>query len=282
MKREMPKVRQCKHCGARFQAARKEIFCSAKCGLVFRTQLARRKPPRPCANCARPIQDSSGRFCNPGCRAAYRKARRKRATYVCRFCRVPFHATREEEVFCSAECRGRYEDRQLRIHVVREELRNNRVRRRAESVPVIARFKKECSVSGKVSCEVCGWSPPEVFRTRFGRRILHAHHVIPLASGGSDSRRNLVLLCPNHHAVAHRLGSQRQGIWYGAQTREDLLAELTVIHNNPSEWSQLRVQRLKTMKTEILSSEQRNGTNPKIRIPKQKVGASFSSDGKNS
>jgi 5-methylcytosine-specific restriction endonuclease McrA len=51
--------------------------------------------------------------------------------------------------------------------------------------------------------------------------MLHAHHVIPLAFGGDDAEANLVLLCPNHHAIAHALGDykpsgmpSRSG-WYG-------------------------------------------------------------------
>jgi 5-methylcytosine-specific restriction endonuclease McrA len=69
-------------------------------------------------------------------------------------------------------------------------------------------------------CEFCGWTPAEP-------RLLHCHHIVPLACGGSDRRSNLVVLCPNHHALAHAAGRRRAGIWHGARTTQELFAALT-------------------------------------------------------
>jgi predicted HNH restriction endonuclease len=33
----------------------------------------------------------------------------------------------------------------------------------------------------------------------------HLHHVIPVAKGGGNEADNLVVLCPNCHAMAHRI-----------------------------------------------------------------------------
>ena len=41
-------------------------------------------------------------------------------------------------------------------------------------------------------CEICGWP-----------RRCHCHHVLPLASGGTNDPSNLITLCANHHADAH-------------------------------------------------------------------------------
>lgn len=49
---------------------------------------------------------------------------------------------------------------------------------------------------GKDFCEHCRWTPPVA-------SILHAHHIIPISCGGPDARENILVLCPNCHAIAH-------------------------------------------------------------------------------
>jgi hypothetical protein len=51
------------------------------------------------------------------------------------------------------------------------------------------------------ACEVCGWMPRPPLRDT----ACNAHHVRPRAEGGDDSDDNRIILCPNHHAVAHAL-----------------------------------------------------------------------------
>ena len=91
---------------------------------------------------------------------------------------------------------------------------------------------------------MCGWKlPPRLTRADHARRMLHAHHVIPLAFGGDDSAANLVLLCPNHHAIAHALGDykpsgmpSRSG-WYGPLTREAMIHEIRLLQRgSAAEW----------------------------------------------
>lgn len=41
-------------------------------------------------------------------------------------------------------------------------------------------------------CQVCGFN-----------LFVHAHHITPVRSGGSDALSNLITLCPNHHLMAH-------------------------------------------------------------------------------
>jgi hypothetical protein len=79
---------------------------------------------------------------------------------------------------------------------------------------LVGREKRKAS-----GCEVCGWS--------VARRALHVHHVVPLACGGEDGPENLVVLCPNHHALAHVLGKRsRSGEWRGARKRRELVGQL--------------------------------------------------------
>lgn len=42
-------------------------------------------------------------------------------------------------------------------------------------------------------CGVCGFS-----------EIVEVHHILPRKMGGEDNPENLMLLCPNHHALADR------------------------------------------------------------------------------
>ena len=49
-------------------------------------------------------------------------------------------------------------------------------------------------------CQVCEYDP----RNRYAQEICHVHHVVWLSRGGDNDRSNLVVLCPNHHAIVHR------------------------------------------------------------------------------
>ncbi len=66
-------------------------------------------------------------------------------------------------------------------------------------------------------CEVCGWTPRPPLRPS----AVNAHHVCPRGEGGDDSDENRLVLCPNHHAVAHALHRERP-----ARDRSELLGRL--------------------------------------------------------
>jgi hypothetical protein len=48
-------------------------------------------------------------------------------------------------------------------------------------------------------CQLCGWNP----REEYGHGLCHGHHIHWLSRGGEDDLRNLLLVCPNHHAAIH-------------------------------------------------------------------------------
>jgi hypothetical protein len=48
-------------------------------------------------------------------------------------------------------------------------------------------------------CQICLWNP----RKRYDERICHAHHIHWLSRGGDDTKNNMVLICPSHHAAIH-------------------------------------------------------------------------------
>lgn len=82
------------------------------------------------------------------------------------------------------------------LEEVRDKLLGNfRSVRYRQGVDLIAAFRK----SRPPSCEGCGWAPPAQ------GAALHVHHVLSRAKGGSDEPSNLLLVCPNCHAVSHAL-----------------------------------------------------------------------------
>ena len=48
-------------------------------------------------------------------------------------------------------------------------------------------------------CQLCGWSSEPTF----GASVAEGHHLQWLSRGGEDHIDNMVLLCPNHHRLAH-------------------------------------------------------------------------------
>ena len=109
---------------------------------------------------------------------------------------------------------------------------------RASSIIVKSRQSKQHLI-GKAgtACEVCGWS----FNRRDILRSVHclitAHHVIPVACSGTSEPDNLVLLCPNCHAIAHDIwGKPRGGEWRGPKTRDELLSSLRLLVSDPDGW----------------------------------------------
>lgn len=70
-----------------------------------------------------------------------------------------------------------------------------------------------------LGCEICAWRPPDY-------KMLHAHHIVPLSCGGTDATKNTIVLCPNHHGIAHRVGTRKQGRYVGPETREALILAL--------------------------------------------------------
>lgn len=53
-------------------------------------------------------------------------------------------------------------------------------------------------------CGVCGWSLPlKSWDNYTPQRGCQFHHIIPVCEGGKTTEDNMILLCPNCHALAH-------------------------------------------------------------------------------
>lgn len=106
-------------------------------------------------------------------------------------------------------------------------------------------FKSAKAREGNDCCEVCRWRPPKVLRALAGGRIdrlLHGHHIVPVACGGADHPDNMILLCPTHHAIAHHVGRMVRDPdtaaleWLGARSRAHFLVEMELL-KNADEWT---------------------------------------------
>jgi len=101
------------------------------------------------------------------------------------------------------------------------------------------KFKREFFHEGRALCWVCGWRPPAFLWNGRTWNALHCHHVIPTCCEGPNKKSNLVVLCPNHHAIAHRLGrNRRDGRWvyFGPKTPDELIRTLKEIDQDPRAW----------------------------------------------
>lgn len=174
--------------------------------------------------------------------------KRHRAERSCIQCGTIFEGNRLT-LFCSEACgitwRAAQKDEGRRKRQASLNAKQRLGVRRSESAPIVRSLKAQRAKAGEMRCAVCQWVPPPPIAIRRGLDLLHAHHVVPLACGGSNGQENLVILCPNHHALAHRVGQQNGSRWYGAPTPSDLIAELTALERDPEQWLRLRAQRLK-------------------------------------
>ena len=102
--------------------------------------------------------------------------------------------------------------------------------------------QRAAEAGGRLRCDFCGWEPPQVPDARSpdqrhpGWVLLEAHHVMPRRRKGASAVDNLVLLCPNHHAVADRLHSLFERPGDPPPTRDQLFALLKRAGENPRAW----------------------------------------------
>jgi 5-methylcytosine-specific restriction protein A len=87
--------------------------------------------------------------------------------------------------------------------------------------------RRDCIKHRGTTCEVCGFSFGAVYGD-IGKDFIHVHHIVPVSQFGQDYRlnpvRDLVPLCANCHAMAHR----------GSVSTPRSVAELKAIIENSS------------------------------------------------
>ena len=114
---------------------------------------------------------------------------------TCANCGSPIPSTRRSNAkYCSEHCQRRAG--------LTSEVRNKiveRGKRKSKRHPgLLSAFETKCAI--------CGWSIPQ-WRPGY-EHCEHSggcevHHIVPISQGGTEESRNLILLCPNCHKMAH-------------------------------------------------------------------------------
>ena len=85
------------------------------------------------------------------------------------------------------------------------------------------KYKRRLIRLTSCQCESCGWRPPTLEYVSLDS-IMNVHHIVPCCEGGTHTDDNLILLCPNCHAIAHSIYCVP---WHGrSKTRPWLLSSL--------------------------------------------------------
>lgn len=170
-----------------------QIFCSRSCYFDFkRTFNAGTKITATCAKCDKqfkrwPSQIHEINYCSKSCANSANHPANKPRRYepaipkTCKQCGATFYVfpyRQNTAKFCSKDCW--YDFKRIRPKARDNGLRN---------------------LPNK--CMVCGFDI-----------VVAVHHIIPRREQGTDDLSNLVILCPNHHAMADR----------GLISREELTA----------------------------------------------------------
>ena len=129
-----------------------------------------RKPSRP--------PTKTGDFCSTPCYAEWRREKNKR---VCPICDEDFYPKRREQRFCSLLC-ATSRPRKVRV--------NGRGKNHKETL------RKELFEKG--------WDGVCMIQKCKYNRTIDIHRLVAGKDGGIYSPKNIVALCPNHHAEAHR------------------------------------------------------------------------------
>lgn len=137
------------------------------------------KIQRICVNCdalfeadTREINRGNAKYCTLKCAGIHTNKNRVKIKQTCINCNEEFESVKKAK-FCSNSCKQKnYRKKQ-----------NNR----SENIKTIYRQIQH------LPCCLCGWK--EATRD--------IHHIIPVSKGGTNDLSNLVVLCPNHHRMAH-------------------------------------------------------------------------------
>lgn len=95
--------------------------------------------------------------------------------------------------------------------------------------PQHMKIKREAHIQQGYCCTICGWT---IEGTETGACAIH--HITPIGKGGEDSIDNVVVLCPNCHALADAgliTQAQLHGLVDVARNTRPDLSQITEIIN---------------------------------------------------
>lgn len=116
---------------------------------------------------------------------------------VCAMCGKEFATRQHARKYCSADCRRRAGAKANYLNLVA----------RWGNYSHKGYLAKEIVFNYGERCAICGWqATPELIEVNGRKQWAHGndiHHIVPASEGGLSDYENLILLCPNHHKMAH-------------------------------------------------------------------------------
>ena len=207
-------MNKCKNCGKDIENYDAHSFCNWNCYMEYRRahpeEYGQKTKTYQCAYCGKegvkrkPSEARNNVYCSRECS---NKAQSQALANIknidtsngvrlqCEFCNSDFfvkpHRAHKAR-FCSRKCSHDH--------------RANR--------PLV--IKKPRDIKGSLNPNFRNWSARSTARAnaieKMGHQcvicgfdiIVHVHHIVPVAAGGSNDIDNLIVLCPNHHEMADR------------------------------------------------------------------------------
>lgn len=202
-------------CSTEAQKARVEIVCE-RCGDVFEVEENRQDTAKYCSReCVKDQREltceqcgekytvdacraDESKYCSRSCLGKAGKGVRTAEYYdiECGWCGEIFERveSEKEREFCSVECKSNWQSQFTGSdhwswrggHTLIEGVKS-------ELTPTFSQVRDEVRAS---ECEICGKTKEDV------GRALDVHHIIPIRSGGTNGKWNLMTLCPSCHHTA--------------------------------------------------------------------------------
>ncbi len=192
----------CKKCGKEFKQRKRydasrsdQEFCSRSCYQSYRAKHAgEARLALPCDRCGKilyrwPSQiNDSGNYCSKSCAngANHAVAQERRNRPVPSTTKKCFRCGKEFQVFPYRQKTAKYCSQECHYEHRRAMMEGKHAHPRLKVRPTAFRHLPRI-------CAICGFDV-----------VVSVHHIVPKSEGGSDDIDNLIVLCPNHHAMADR------------------------------------------------------------------------------
>jgi len=197
-------LKKCKNCNGEFDhtSSTRGLFCSMKCYWEYRrtNQTEYRKVKYvtlTCAHCGKQFERRDAeakrtgmKFCSSQCAGTVSGGKASRThpgkSYMkkCEWCGTEFKVLASKpRKFCCRKCN----DMARSTMYGGENNPNYRHGQNQTSAGYTARKRYDSK------CILCGFDV-----------VVQIHHIVPKNEGGTNEPENLAVLCPNHHAMAHK------------------------------------------------------------------------------
>ena len=171
----------------------------SKNGINWRLWLeSKKKIPNICLYCGKEITGKyrfTKKFCNASCSASYNNRLRVKEQKQCAYCGKPLHGRSK---YCDNTCYAKYKEKELTEKWLCGEERGCDI-----SGNIKLFVKRYLLEKHSFKCQVCGYDKVNPFTNK---HILQVHHID--GNCFNTSEENLMLLCPNCHALTENYGSR--------------------------------------------------------------------------